>query len=223
MENTIDLTGIKACIFDMDGTLIDSLGIWHEIDINFFRKRNMPVPPDYEKKIAHMNFMQMAEMTKRDYHIKESAEEIAQSWIDDSVYAYQKTIPAKPYAKECLAYLKSKGIHLSLATTNRKDLYEPCLERLDMFQYFDSCVNVNDIGSTKSEPKIYLLLAEKMGCRPEEVIVFEDILRALKTAHDAHFKTAWVYDPHSEADRKEILSFADFYISSYQNIKYIEK
>lgn len=209
------LKGIKACIFDMDGTLIDSLDIWSEIDIHFFERRGMKKPDDYEQKIGHMNFMEMAVMTHNDYNIKESPEEIAKEWMDESITAYEKTIPAKPGAKEFLQYLKDQGIRLSLATTNRKALYEPCFKRLGMFQYFDYCLNVNDLNSTKAEPKIYLALAEKMGVKPEEVIVFEDILMALNTAKRAGFKTCAVYDHHSYKDETEIIKTADYYIQDY--------
>ena len=215
MINDSMFSGIKACIFDMDGTLIDSLDIWTEIDNRFFARRGLKKPDDYEMKIAHMNFMEMAVMTHDTYGIKENPEEIANEWVRESIQAYQTTIPAKPGAKEFLDYLKQKGIRLSLATSNRRDLYEPCLTRLGMFSYFDCCMNVNDLHSTKAEPKIYLSLAEKMNARPEESIVFEDILLALKTAKTSGFKTCAVYDHRSYKDEAEIIRISDQYIQSY--------
>lgn len=216
-KNTL-LNGIKACIFDLDGTLVDSLGIWRDIDVRFFHEHGMEVPKDYDKKISHMNFMEMAVFTKEEYGFQESAEEIAQIWTDWSIEAYHKTIPSKPGAKEFLAYLKAHHFPIALATTNKKDLYEPCLKNNDMWQYFDYDLNVNDINSKKSEPKIYLTLAKMMNVKPEECLVFEDIFTAVKTAHDAGFKVAAIYDEKNEHDLEKIKETADYFIESYTDL-----
>jgi HAD hydrolase, family IA, variant 3 len=211
--------GIKACIFDLDGTLVDSLRIWKDIDIRFFQEHQREVPPDYDKRIAHMNFMEMAVFTKEEYGFQETPEEIAKIWTDWSEEAYQKTIKAKPGAKELLSYIKELPLPISLATTNKRELYEPCLKNNQMWQYFDYSMNVNEINSKKSEPKIYLLLAEKMNVKPEECLVFEDIYTAVKTAHDAGFKVAAVFDEGNLDDMDKIKESSDFFIQSYSDLK----
>ena len=211
--------GIKACIFDLDGTLVDSLGIWSDIDIRFFKEHGRDVPADYEKRISHMNFIEMAEFTKEEYGFEESVDAIARKWLDWSIEAYQKDIKAKPGAKEFLEYVKSLGLPIALATTNKKELYEPCLENNDMWKYFSFALNVTEINSKKSEPKIYQLLAEKMNAKPEETIVFEDILMAVKTAHNAGFKVAAVFDQRNKRDIDEIIENSDFYITSYNDLE----
>ena len=188
------LSGIKACIFDMDGTLVDSLGMWSDIDRRFFERYGMETPADYEKKINHMSFLEMAQFTKEEY---------------------ESEIQAKPGAQELLQFLKEQGIPLSLATTNRKELYEPCLRRNHLYSYFDHIMNVNEINSTKSEPKIYQLLAAKMNVKLEETLVFEDILIAVNTAHQAGFKVAAVYDKRNERDQQKIKTLSDFYFKSF--------
>jgi HAD superfamily hydrolase (TIGR01509 family) len=212
------LENIKACIFDMDGTLVDSLSIWDDIDERFFHSYGMEVPANYGKELAHMSFMEMAEYTKETYHIPDSVETIAQTWINWSKDAYLYTIVAKPGVKEFLDYLKSSGMPLALATANRRSLYEPCLVRNQLDSYFDFIANVNDLNTAKDEPKIYLHLASQMHAKPEETLVFEDILQAVKTAHDAHFKVVGVYDKRNDNTFEEIKNTADYYIMDYQDL-----
>ena len=209
------LSGIKACIFDMDGTLVDSLGMWSDIDRRFFARYGMETPADYEKKINHMSFLEMAQFTKEEYQIPDSVETITELWTEWSKEEYESKIQAKPGAQELLQFLKEQGIPLSLATTNRKELYEPCLRRNHLYSYFDHIMNVNEINSTKSEPKIYQLLAAKMNVKLEETLVFEDILIAVNTAHQAGFKVAAVYDKRNERDQQKIKTLSDFYFKSF--------
>lgn len=209
------LSGIKACIFDMDGTLVDSLGMWSDIDRRFFERYGMETPADYEKKINHMSFLEMAQFTKEEYQIPDSVETIMELWTEWSKEEYESEIQAKPGAQELLQFLKEQGIPLSLATTNRKELYEPCLRRNHLYSYFDHIMNVNEINSAKSEPKIYQLLAAKMNAKPEETLVFEDILIAVNTAHQAGFKVAAVYDKRNERDQQKIKTLSDFYFKSF--------
>lgn len=209
------LSGIKACIFDMDGTLVDSLGMWSDIDRRFFERYGMETPADYEKKINHMSFLEMAQFTKEEYQIPDSVETIMELWTEWSKEEYESEIQAKSGAQELLQFLKEQGIPLSLATTNRKELYEPCLRRNHLYSYFDHIMNVNEINSAKSEPKIYQLLAAKMNVKSEETLVFEDILIAVNTAHQAGFKVAAVYDKRNERDQQKIKTLSDFYFKSF--------
>ncbi len=219
-EKIIDqiLSGIQACIFDMDGTLVDSLGIWEDIDVRFFHERNMEVPKDYDKIISHMSFMEMAVFTKETYHIQESVEEIASTWLSWSKEAYLNTIVAKPGARETLEYIKGKGIPMSLATTNKEELYLPCLKRNRLLSYFSYIENVNHLHTKKSEPKIYQTLAADMHVPIEKTIVFEDILMAINTAKKADFVVCGVYDKRNNPDKEKIQSIADYFIEDYPSI-----
>ena len=212
------LENIKACIFDMDGTLVDSLGIWDDIDERFFHQYGLEVPENYGKALAHMSFMEMAQYTKETYHIPDSVDTIAQTWINWSQDAYLYTIEAKPGVKEFLTYLQSLGMPLSLATANRRSLYEPCLVRNGLDSYFDYIANVNDLNTAKNEPKIYLHLASQMNSKPEETLVFEDVIQAVQTAHDASFKVVGVYDKRNENSFEGIKKIADHIIMDYREL-----
>jgi HAD superfamily hydrolase (TIGR01509 family) len=212
------LSGVTGAIFDLDGTLVDSLGIWGEIDIEFFHRHGKEVPADYQLSIAHMSFRQMANYTKERFGFPESVEEIEKTWVDMSEKAYATSIKAKPYAPEFIHSLKEKGIPISLATSNQRALYEPCLKNNGMFEDFDFFLNVNEIHSSKSEPTIYLSLAQMMKSEPKNTLVFEDILMAVRTSHTAGFRTVGVYDAHSALDREEIEKNSDGYIRSFKEL-----
>jgi len=209
---------IKAAIFDLDGTLVDSLSLWEQIDQAFFHEHGMEVPKDYSSRIAHMSFLEMAEYTARAYSLSETPQEIADRWTEMSKEAYAHTIPAKPYAREYLSLLQKKGLHLALATTNKASLYVPCLRNNGLEEFFELAYNVNDYGTSKKEPKIYRMIAEKFGCTPSQTAVFEDIEMAVSTAKKAGFYTVGVYDPADEKDRAVIEKTADLYIRSYQEL-----
>lgn len=209
----------KAVIFDRDGTLVDSLGMWGDIDNRFFALHNRKMPADYVECISHLSFMERAVYTKNRFHLTETPEEIASLWLDWSRQAYEKEILAKPNVKEFLKQLKDKGYILSLATTNKRELYRPCLIRNQRQGYFDFARNVNDINSKKSEPKIYLRLAEKRHAKVEETLVFEDILPAIETAKKAGFTVVGVYDKHNHTYENEIRNACDYYRHSYTELR----
>ena len=219
MQKTELFKNKKAVIFDRDGTLVDSLGMWGDIDNRFFALHNRKMPADYVECISHLSFMERAVYTKNRFHLTETPEEIASLWLDWSRQAYEKEILAKPNVKEFLKQLKDKGYILSLATTNKRELYRPCLIRNQRQCYFDFARDVNDINSKKSEPKIYLRLAEKRHAKVEETLVFEDILPAIETAKKAGFTVVGVYDKHNHTYENEIRNACDYYRHSYTELR----
>ena len=209
---------IKAVIFDLDGTLIDSLELWNKIDIEFFKMHNREVPLDYSQKIAHMNFMEMAVFTHSEYGFKETPEEIAKIWTDMSLQAYAKDIKTKPYVKEFLEKLKKANYKIGLVTTSKYSHYEPCLKNNGIWNCFDSDLDVNQINSSKKEPTCYKLMASKLGSDIEHTIVFEDILQAITTAKNAGFRLVAVEDKANKKDEDKIKKLSDYYLSSYKEL-----
>ena len=194
---------IKAVIFDMDGTLIDSTGIWHEIDINFFAKRGMELPSDYAQHIVHLGLKQAAIYTKETYHLSESIQDIMDEWHNMSIDMYRYNVPLKPHALELLKLFKENNIKMAIATANDEPLYRPCIERLGIGEYFDEIADVNTAKEGKQSAKIYLDLAKKMGAEPQNTLVLEDMPTCVKTANKSGFITVAVYDNASKAYDKE--------------------
>ena len=209
---------ITAVIFDMDGTLIDSTGLWHEIDKKFFSKRGMELPKDYAQKIVHLGLTKAAELTRELYGIQESPEEIILEWRQMAVDLYQNDVQLKDGAIELLELFKKNGLKLSIATANDEELYMPCVKRLGIGKYFDFIADVNSSKEGKNSAKIYLDLAKDMFSKPENTLVLEDMPTCIKTVHDAGFPTVAVYDKASEKFDNEKRSNSDLFISNFNEL-----
>ena len=208
----------NAVIFDMDGTLIDSTGIWHEIDKEFFAKRNMELPKDYAQHIVHLGLTQAAVYTKETYHLKESIQEIMQEWHDMSIDMYKYHVPLKEGALELLKLFKKNGIKMAIATANDEPLYRPCIDRLGIGEYFDEIADVNTAKEGKQSAKIYLDLAKKLGSEPRNTLVLEDMPTCVKTAFKSGFLTVAVYDDASKAYDQEKKDNSHLFIKDFSEL-----
>ena len=208
----------NAVIFDMDGTLIDSTGIWHEIDKEFFAKRGMELPKDYAQHIVHLGLTQAAVYTKETYHLKESIQEIMQEWHDMSIDMYKHHVPLKEGALELLKLFKKNGIKMAIATANDEPLYRPCIDRLGIGEYFDEIADVNTAKEGKQSAKIYLDLAKKLGSEPQDTLVLEDMPTCVKTAFKSGFLTVAVYDDASKAYDQEKKDNSHLFIKDFSEL-----
>src|SRR5450759_1523760 len=150
----------KAAIFDLDGTLIDSMGVWEDIDIDFLAKRHLSVPEGYISEISAKSFKEAAEYTISLFGLKERAEDIIEEWNQMAIDEYSHHVPLKPYAKEYLLFLKGQGIKLGVATALPKVLYEPVLKNNGIYALFDAFASTDEVVHWKGSPDIYLLAAK---------------------------------------------------------------
>ena len=200
----------KAAIFDLDGTLLDSMGVWDQVDIDFLGKRGIEVPPDYMIKVSSMQFRQIAEYTIARFGLKDTPEGLMREWDDMVRVAYSTTVEAKPGALDYLRDLKSAGVKMGVATSLPPQLREPALRHVGMLDLFDDIVSVddaNDVG--KDQPDVYLLAAERLGVKPVDCTVFEDLLVGIKSAKSVGMKVWAMHDDSSDADWPEICDIAD--------------
>ena len=208
---------MKAYIFDLDGTLLDSMDVWQKIDIDFLRKRAISLPPDYASAISAMTFNETAAYTISRFGLSDSVESLKQEWNNMAEYSYGHTVQLKPYAKEYLVKLRKRGAKLAVATSLSLKLLELVLNNHGIYNYFDTICTTEEAGCGKSCPDVFLLAAKKLGVLPSDCLVFEDIFAAVKSAKNAGMTVCGVYDKSSRADWDEIKKLADYSIFDFQN------
>lgn len=209
----------KGAIFDLDGTLLNSMGVFLEVDRVFFGRRNILYDlEEYQCEIGSLGFEDAAIYTKTKFQLSDSIEEIMAEWLSLTAEEYRDKVELKPFAYEYLKKLHESGVKLCVATANEERAIIPCLERLNVREFFSSIVTVTEVGKNKNFPDVYLECARRMGLECSEIAVFEDILTAILTAKRAGFKTVGVYDKTSEKDRQSIIDEADLFIMSYEEL-----
>jgi HAD superfamily hydrolase (TIGR01509 family) len=205
----------KAYIFDLDGTLLDSMGVWGQVDVDFLAKRGIALPRDYMDAIASMTFCEAAAYTVKRFSLPDGVEDLMREWNEMAAYAYGHTVKMKPNAKEYLITLRERGAKLAVATSLSAELCAPALRNNGIDNFFDLVCRTDEAGCGKTRPDIFLLTAKKIGVLPQDCLVFEDILAAVKSAKSAGMSVCAVYDNASENDWEQIKSAADYAIVDF--------
>lgn len=208
---------MKGHIFDLDGTILDSIGLWREIDIRYMKQHGIEYRREYSDIIKTLTFDECATYFKHVLGVPLSEEEIKQDWLDMSYDAYANTLQLKPYALEYVQKCAKNGSCI-LATSCQKKSALAALKRLNLLDYFENIVTTEDVGKNKEYPDIYLECAKQLDLKPKECLVYEDILSALKCAGNAGFHVVGVYDEMWENDKQEMQLFADKYIASFKEL-----
>ena len=206
----------KAAIFDLDGTLLDSMGVWKEIDQRFFARRNIPMPDDYASAVASMQTGAIARYTIDRFHLDERPEDLVEEWNQDALLLYATAVQPKPHALDYLRALRASGAALAVATSLPPRLRQAALKHAGMVDCFDQVCSVDDAESIgKEEPEIYLLASRMLGVAPDHCTVFEDLLVAVDSAKRAGMKVWAMYDQSSAKDWDAIRSEADGAITDF--------
>ena len=208
----------QGAIFDLDGTILDSMGVWRQIDVEFLGRRGISVPPDYLEAITPLGFDRAAEYTIRRFSLPESREEIVREWYLMAENAYRYQVELKEGAGEWLNRLKSPNIPLAVATSSDEALFVPALKRTGIYDCFDAFVTVKEVARGKGFPDIYEKAAGRIGCVPEQCVVFEDILQGIRGAKMGGFCAVAVYDEDSAHEEQAMRDAADYYIYSFRQL-----
>lgn len=212
------MNNIRAAIFDLDGTLVDSMWVWERIDEEYLKERGHAVPTNIKDKITHLSFEETALYFKETFNLEDSLETIMNDWHNMAYTHYSENVNLKEGALDFLMKLKSSGIKIGLATSNSVPLLEATLKNNNIYSYFDSITTTSEVARGKDNPDIYLLAAKRLGVDPSHCVVFEDIVPAVIGAKAASMKTVAVYDKASEHDKDKLIKLADKYIVNYNEI-----
>lgn len=209
----------EAAIFDLDGTLLDSMYVWRHIDDLFFEKRGMVSPPDYGPALAGKSYRESAEYTIARFGFSESWEEIVKEWTDMAIDEYAHHVPLKNGALEYLHALQAAGVKLAVATALPEYLYKPCLENLGIMDLFSALCSTDETGGRgKKDGEVFLLAAQRLGIAAEKCAVFEDVLEGICGAKKAGMHAYCVMDDAAKHSHAQISCIADGMIGCFHNI-----
>lgn len=209
------LDNIDAVIFDMDGTLIDSMWMWEQIDIDYLARFGYTLPADLQESIEGMSFKETADYIRKRFNIPEDTDTMMKTWIDMAYEFYRTKVDFKPGAREFLTELKRRGIKIGMATSNAMELVDVVLDHLDAHSYFDEIHVSSEVKHGKPFPDIYLLVAEKLGVSHDRCLVFEDILPGIRAGRAARMKVCSVYDRYAHQEINIAMRYSDYYIRGF--------
>ena len=210
--------GIEAVIFDLDGTLIDSMWMWKQIDIDYLARHGHELPADLQDCIEGMSFSETAVYFKERFSLSDPLDVIKADWNRMAYDIYVNEVPLKPGVLEFLKYLKERGIRTGIATSNSKELLLAVLESLGIAAYFDELHTSCEVEKGKPAPDIYLLVAETLGVIPERCLVFEDIMQGILAGKAAGMRVCAVQDEFSVKQEAEKAETADWFIGGFDEL-----
>lgn len=206
---------MAAVIFDMDGTLVDSMWMWHDIDIEYLGRFGIPLPDGLQGKIEGMSFHETAVYFKEHFPIPDSLDKIKADWNTMAWDKYTNEVPLKPNVQPFLQKCKEAGILLGIATSNSRELVDNIIRVHGLEHYFSSIKTGCDVKKGKPAPDIYLAVAEELQVPPEKCLVFEDIVPGILAGKNAGMRVCAVEDVYSAHDRERKRELADYYIEDY--------
>ncbi len=213
---------IKAAIFDMDGTLLDSLGFWKifwkKAGKEYLKDENFCPKVEDDRAIRTMTLYGAMELIHKNYNIAQSAEELRLFCRSFICEFYGEYAPLKAGVLEFLDYLKAQGTRMCIASATAADMLQIVIDKFHLDEYFECVLSCDTYGVGKDKPDIYLVAAEKLGAENHETWVFEDSYVAIKTAHQIGMKTVGIFDKNNFSQDK-IKATADYYIAEGETLK----
>ena len=207
-----------AVIFDLDGTLADSMGHWAEIDRIYLERFGIEAPENLSQVLGGRGIGEVADYFKEVFGIPDSKEQMLRDWEELSIERYANDTALKPGVLPFLAELKRRRIKMAIATSNARPMVDAVLEAHGIDRYFDVIVSGTDVEKGKPHPEIYLKAAAKSGVIPERCAVFEDLPEGIQAGLSAGMRVYAVEDEFSASYREEKAQLAFAMIKDYREL-----
>lgn len=208
---------IEAVIFDLDGTLADSMWMWTDIDDEYLARFGLRVEDAVlPKDISGMSIEETAVFFRENYGIPRTVEQMIGDWIEMSLDKYKHEVPLKPCARELLEILKANGVKTAIASSNAIDMIEACLLSNSVREYFDAVISSSVVEHGKPYPDVYLYAAKCIAADPAKCLVFEDIPAGVRAAKAAGMTVVGVYDEYSSGSEEQMRDISDMYFYSFK-------
>ena len=196
-----------AVIFDLDGTLVDSMWMWKAIDMEYLGRHGHEYPPLLQKNIEGMSFSETAVYFKREFKIEDSLEKIKETWVEMSIEKYRTEVPLKDGAGRLLEFLKESGIPAGIATSNGREMVDAVLDSLGIRKYFQVIATACEVAAGKPAPDIYLHTLQELAVAPQECIAIEDSEKGIASAKEAGLEVWAMRDEHFGMDQSQADAF----------------
>lgn len=207
----------KALIFDLDGTLLDSMQIWDNIGYEYLSAKGvLGIPSDIKEILKAMNLMEAATYFFEQFGIGSSAKGVYDEIEQEVARKYLEQVALKSGTAEFLE--QHRELKMCVATATDQHLASLALKRLGILEYFSFILTSSEVGISKENPDIFLMAAKRLEAPVEDCIVFEDALHAIKAAKSAGFYTVGLYEPCFAKDSEEIKAYADCYVRNLNEV-----
>ncbi len=209
---------IKAVIFDLDGSMVDSMWMWRTIDIDYLGRFDIELPEDLQSCIEGMSFSETAVYFKKRFQIPDDIEKIKADWNQMAWDKYTYEVPLKEGVLDFLEYCKGQGIKMGIATSNSRKLVENIISVHNLERYFTCIMTGCDVEKGKPSPDIYLAVAKELSVEPEDCLVFEDIIPGIMAGKAAGMQVCAVYDEYSRHQDEDKKRLADYYTYHFREL-----
>ena len=212
------IKNIKACIFDLDGTLVDSMWMWPEIDKEYLGRFGIEYDDNLKNEIDGISFHETAVYFKNKFGISDSIEKICKDWEDMAYDKYKNEVKEKRGCQKFLEQLKSKGIKMGISTSNIRSMVYVFLESLGMKNFFEVITTSDEVKKGKPAPDVYLTTAKLLNVEPKHCLVFEDVVAGIIAGKSAGMKVCAVEDDFTREVRQRKKELSDYYIDDYSEL-----
>ena len=214
------LNNIEGIIFDMDGTLVDSMWIWPAVDVDFFEKYDLVPPEHFHEGMEGMSYSETAQYFLDAFpKLTQSRQEVMDEWTQMAYEKYMTQVPLKKGVLEFIEEMRRQGKKIGIATSKGRELVDGTLNALKIESLFDCVITACEVGVGKPAPDVYLKAASEIGIAPFRCLVFEDVPMGILAGKNAGMKVCAVEDDFSKAQREKKRELADYYIQDYNDIR----